>query len=46
MKRFVRFACLALVGVVALAGVALAAKDPKDVHVALVVKDLTNRFFV
>jgi ribose transport system substrate-binding protein len=46
MKRFVWIACLALVGVVALAGVALAAKDPKDVHVALVVKDLTNRFFV
>ena len=46
MKRFVWLGCLALVAVVALSGGALAAKAPGDVHVALVVKDLTNRFFV
>jgi len=46
MKRCVWLGCLALVAVAALSGAALAAKAPGDVHVALVVKDLTNRFFV
>lgn len=45
MKRVLWFASLALIAVLALSGGAVA-KDPKDVHVALVMKDLSNRFFV
>lgn len=45
MKRFVWLASLALVVIMVLSEGALA-KDPKDTLVALVVKDLTNRFFV
>ncbi len=45
MKRFVWLTSMALAAVLALSGGAVA-KDPKDIHVALVVKDLTNRFFV
>jgi ribose transport system substrate-binding protein len=45
MKRFVWLASLALLAVVTLSGGVLA-KDAKDTHVALVVKDLSNRFFV
>jgi ribose transport system substrate-binding protein len=45
MKRCAWVVVAALVAVVALSGAA-AAKDAKDTHVALVVKDLTNRFFV
>ena len=46
MKRILSVTVLALVVVVGLAGAALAAKAPGETHVALVVKDLTNRFFV
>ncbi len=45
MKRLIAIGSLALVAVLALVGGVLA-KDAKDIHVALVVKDLTNRFFV
>jgi ribose transport system substrate-binding protein len=45
MKRLVGLVSVTLVAVLALAGGAVA-KDAKDVHVALVMKDLSNRFFV
>ncbi len=45
MRRIVRLASVALVVALVFAGGAIA-KDPKDVQVALVMKDLTNRFFV
>ncbi|HSB73767.1 MAG TPA: sugar ABC transporter substrate-binding protein [Candidatus Methylomirabilis sp.] len=45
MKRLMQIAGLVLVVVMAFSGSVLA-KDAKDTHVALVVKDLTNRFFV
>lgn len=46
MKRILWSTVAVLVAVAGLAGTAVAAKAPGDVHVALVVKDLTNRFFV
>lgn len=46
MKRILWVAVAALVVVSGFAGTAVAAKAPGDVNVALVVKDLTNRFFV
>ncbi len=45
MKRVAWLTSVALIAVLVVTGGAFA-KDPKDVRVALVVKDLTNRFFV